>query len=99
MRGFGLALLEVHGDEWAFGLGGGYGAQVRPVEFDSWAVYNISDEQPWRATANGRVQVGRYVLLFASADVEAWRTTQDTGVVDSVLFRCVLGFGLRIPGG
>lgn len=95
----GLGLLELHGARWSLGLGGGYGTQLHPVELDSMALYNLTDEQPWRATARGHVQLGRYVLLFASGDVEAWRTTADTGVTDSLLFRGVIGLGFSFPGG
>lgn len=95
----GLGLLELHGERWSLAAGGGYGAQTHPVELDTQALYNLTDEQRWRATARGQVRLGRYVLLFASGDAEAWRTPQPSGAVDSVLFRGVLGFGLLFPGG
>lgn len=95
----GLGLLEVHGERWSVAAGGGYGAQTHPAELDTLALYNVTDEQRWRATARGQVRLGRYVLLFASGDVEAWRTPQTSGAVGSVLFRGVLGLGLLFPGG
>ena len=75
----GLGLLEVHGERWSIAAGGGYGAQTHPVELDSLALYNLTDEQRWRATARSQVRLGRYVLLFVSGDVEAWRTQQTSG--------------------
>lgn len=95
----GLGLLEVHGERWVVAAGGDYGTQSHPVELDTQALYNLTDEQRWRATARGQVRVGRHVVLFASADAEGWRTQQDSGAADSVLVRGVFGMGLTFPGG
>ncbi|MBL8920257.1 MAG: tetratricopeptide repeat protein [Myxococcaceae bacterium] len=100
LRLAGLGFVQLRGARWGLGAGGGYGAQLHPVELDTWALYGVNDEQRWRATLRGHLQVGAHVRLYASGDTEAWRSyASGAPFTDSLLFRAVIGVGVHFPGG